>query len=293
MTSIECVLHSGAVLGESPWWDKDDQRLWWVDIRKRLLHCFDPAECLDISYDVGEQLGCAVRQKSGGLLLAMESGIYSFNPSESTKILKASLDINYQGQRFNDGCTDPVGRFWVGSMIDDGGPAKQMGRIYRLDMDGKLSAFFKPVFTANGIAFAPDGKYMYFADTNRAVQTIWVCEYDLETGIPSKPKTFLGCDDLAGRPDGATVDVDGCYWFAAVGGWSIVRVTPKGKIDRTIKLPIEKPSKVMFGGASLDTLFVTSISEKISNRPAQPDAGSLFAIYGLGTTGIAQNRYSD
>ena len=61
--------------------------------------------------------------------------------------------------------------------------------------------------------------------------------------------------------DGATVDADGCYWMAGFGGWQVVRITPDGRADRIIEMPVEKPSKVMFGGAALDTLYVTSISE--------------------------------
>jgi L-arabinonolactonase len=94
------------------------------------------------------------------------------------------------------------------------------------------------------------------------------------------------------RSDGATIDVDGCYWFAGVGGWQIVRVTPAGIVDRIIEMPVEKPSKVMFGGSGLDTLYVTSIAEGIGDPAAQPEAGSLFAITGIGTHGLPQARFA-
>ncbi|MGC6518893.1 MAG: SMP-30/gluconolactonase/LRE family protein, partial [Candidatus Puniceispirillaceae bacterium] len=108
---------------------------------------------------------------------------------------------------------------------------------------------------------------------------------------PSGRRVLLDCRDLAGRPDGATVDIDGGYWFAGVGGWQVVRVTPDGKVDRIIEMPVEKPSKVMFGGADLDTLYVTSISEGVSEGSDQPEAGSLFAVTGLGTAGLPQARF--
>ena len=47
----------------------------------------------------------------------------------------------------------------------------------------------------------------------------------------------------------------------------------------------------MFGGAALDTLYVTSISEGASADQQQPEAGSLFAITGLGTAGLPQARF--
>ena len=103
---------------------------------------------------------------------------------------------------------------------------------------------------------------------------------------------FFHSGEVAGRPDGAPIDVDGCYWFAGVGGWQIVRVTPAGMVDRIIEMPVEKPSKVMFGGAGLDTLYVTSIAEGVSDKAVQPEAGSLFAITGTGTQGLPQARFA-
>ena len=55
-------------------------------------------------------------------------------------------------------------------------------------------------------------------------------------------------------PDGGTIDADGCYWMAGVGGWQLVRFTPAGKVDMIIDMPVEKPSKIAFGGADLASL---------------------------------------
>ena len=109
---------------------------------------------------------------------------------------------------------------------------------------------------------------------------------------------FFDTRAVAGRPDGGTVDADGCYWMAGVGGWQIYRITPEGKLDRTIDVPVEKPTKPMFGGPDLDTLYVTSLSLGLTRRAPrpQPEAGSLFAITGLGVQGVPQvavRRISD
>jgi len=176
------------------------------------------------------------------------------------------------------------------SQLDE--DVKKNGSYYRLDADHQVSRHFDPVFTTNGLAFSPDGTVMYYADTNRDVQTIWACDYDPDSGTPSNSRVFFHSGEVAGRPDGATVDADGCYWFAGVGGWQLVRVTPRGKLDRIIEVPVEKPSKVMFGGAGLDTLFVTSISDGVEDRVGQPEAGSLFAVTGIGTVGVPQIRFA-
>ena len=72
----------------------------------------------------------------------------------------------------------------------------------------------------------------------------------------------------------------------------MVRITPDGQIDRIIEMPVERPTKVMFGGASLDTLYVTSMGDGLADDPAQTLAGGLFAITGLGTGGVPQARFA-
>ena len=290
--SVECVVASRSQLGEGAIWDEGDSRLWWVDIRAGLVHCYDPVSGINEGTTVGEQVGSIARRDAGGLVMATESGLYLFDPESGERQCLATPESHLEGNRFNDGTTDPRGRFWAGTMRDDGAPPERRGRFYRLDADHTLSQHLDPVHTTNGLAFSPDGRVMYFADTNRDVQTVWACDYDLDSGTPSVPRLFFHSGEIAGRPDGATVDVDGCYWFAGVGGWQVVRLTPQGSIDRIIEMPVEKPSKVMFGGAGLDTLYVTSIGGDGGDAARQPEAGSLFAITGLGTHGLPQARFA-
>ena len=103
---------------------------------------------------------------------------------------------------------------------------------------------------------------------------------------------FLDFADLPGRPDGACVDADGCYWIACVYGWAVLRVTPEGEIDRRIDLPVEIPTMPAFGGPDMATLFVTSIGERGSRpgAPGQRDAGGLFAIE-TGVRGLVEPRF--
>ena len=76
--------------------------------------------------------------------------------------------------------------------------------------------------------------------------------------------------------------------MAGVSGWELVRITPKGKIDMIIKMPIEKPTKIAFGGSKLDTMYVTSIGSDITQGTIkeQPKAGGVFALTIPGIKGI-------
>jgi sugar lactone lactonase YvrE len=290
--AVECVVDCQARLGEGAWWDADDRALWWVDIKAGLVHRYDPSSGENASFDWGEPVACLARRDAGGLVVGTASGIHLFDPDTGARDLLADPEPGLTGNRFNDGTTDPQGRFWAGTMRDDGSPPERRGRFYRVDADHDVTGWFDPVFTTNGLAFSPDGRVMYLADTNRDVRTIWACDYDLETGTPSAKRLFFDTCRIAGRPDGATVDADGCYWMAGFGGWQVVRITPDGQIDRIIEMPVERPTKVMFGGASLDTLYVTSMGDGLADDPAQTLAGGLFAITGLGTGGVPQARFA-
>ena len=289
---IDIAVASPARLGEGAVWDVADACLWWVDIKAGLIHRFDPQSGSNRSFDFGEPVGCLARRAAGGLIVAAASGFYLFDPETGQRVALVDPEADLTGNRFNDGGCDPAGRFWAGTMHDDGTPRQQIGAFWRYDDDRTASRFFDPLYTSNGLAYSSDGSVMYISDSNAAVQTIWAYDYDLASGTPTNRRVFYDCAGIDGRPDGATVDADGCYWTALFGGWQVARITPDGVIDRTISLPVANPTKPMFGGAELDVLYVTSAGDGLAVDPAQPHAGCLFAISGLGVTGLPQARYA-
>jgi len=177
--------------------------------------------------------------------------------------------------------------------MKDGGEPKQQGKFYLLDTDLKLTEMDKLFYTTNGLAFSPNGDTIYFSDSNKLTRTIWSCNYDSATGLTGKAKTFFDTREVNGRPDGGTVDAEGCYWMAGVSGWQIYRISPEGELLFTLDVPVEKPTKPMFGGKNLDILYLTSIGFGLTegSEANQPDAGGLFAIKGLGVKGLWQPRF--
>jgi sugar lactone lactonase YvrE len=79
--------------------------------------------------------------------------------------------------------------------------------------------------------------------------------------------------------------------MAGVGGAQLVRLTPAGRIDRIVELPLARPSKPAFGGPGLDVLFVTTIGRDQQAVPGQPRPGALLAITGLGVQGVPEIRF--
>lgn len=290
---VECVVQARALLGECPIWSDVEQQLYWVDIEGRSIHRFDPATGVDASRPVpGRPCSIALTEMPGRLLVALELGLsfvdWEGGSSEPWLTLESAADA--PGNRLNDGRCDRAGRFWVGSMFDPTSARRFTGRLHRVEPSGAVTTVRSEVGVANGLAFSPDGKTMYFADTLR--ETVWAYDYDLDSGEAWNERVFLDFGALPGRPDGACVDEDDCYWIACVYGWAILRVRPDGTVDRRIDLPVEKPSMPAFGGAALDTLYVTSIGSGGSRplAPGQPKAGGLFAIE-AGYRGVAEPRF--
>ncbi len=288
---IACVVASRSKVGEGAVWDHRAQILWWVDIAAGLVHRYDPETGRNRTFEWGEPVGCLAVREPGGLILATKSGFHLFDPETGAREALADPEAHLPDNRFNDGATDTLGRFWAGTM-KDGGEPQRLGTFYRYDPDGTLTAHFDKVYTTNGMAFSPDGRTIYFSDSNPQIRTIWSASYDPETGTPGEPREFFDTREVAGRPDGGTVDADGCYWMAGVSGWQLLRITPQGKVDRIIEMPVEKPTKPMFGGPKLDILYVTSIGVSLTEGTEQPEAGSLFAVSGLGVTGVPQTRFA-
>ena len=291
MVTVDCVLDAKARLGEAALWCERDQVLWWADIEGRALHRFDPATGQDIGTPLPRRIGCFALRAGGGFVVALEDGFFFLDAAgQLTPIVDPEADR--PGNRFNDGTTDPAGRFIAGTMPM--GPREPVGALYRLWPEGRCERLFDRLTVTNGCAFSPDGRTFYFSDSEASIRTIWACDYEPDTGAVGNRRVFVDTHGLAGRPDGGTVDAAGCYWMAGVGGWQLVRFTPAGKVDLIVEVPVEKPTKIAFGGAGLDVLYLTSIgmSPTPGTEARQPQAGGIFALRVPGVTGLVQPRFA-
>ena len=287
-----CVLPAAAQLGECPVWSPDDARLYWVDIDARAVHRFDPASGLDEQRPApGRPGSLALTAIPGRLLVAMEGRLAFLDWDPGTWSDWVALEPEGVGNRLNDGRCDPAGRFWVGSMFDPAAAGKATGRLHRVASDGTARTVRSTIGVPNGLAFAPDGRTMYFADTPR--EMVWAYDYDVDDGEATNERVFLDFGRLPGRPDGACVDEAGGYWIACLFGSAVLRVTPAGAIDRTVRVPVVKPTMPAFGGDDLSTLFITTIGGGGSHPrdPDQVDAGGLFAVE-TGVRGWPETRFA-
>ena len=290
--SMEQVGRHLCAVGESPLWSPGEQALYWVDIEGRALHRWQAAGSRSQTWSLPERPACIALHALGGLVCALESSLVQLQLHDDGQIdvqTLGSVSHPQQGMRFNDGRCDRSGRFWVGSMVMNMALEAPAGRIYRLASATLTCPLNDPLVVPNGLAFSPDGATLYLSDSHPSVQLVWA--FDLaRDGTPTRRRIFIDMKLHPGRPDGAAVDVDGCYWTCGNDAGQVHRFTPDGRLDRSIVVPVSKPSMCAFGGPQLDELYITSI------RPAEPPPGEA-ALAGAtfvcrpGVQGLAETAF--
>jgi sugar lactone lactonase YvrE len=264
---LERVAAPASQVGESPVWHAREAAWYWVDIPARQVWRMEHGSGALRSWSTAEMAACIAVDDGGGLIAGMETGIFHLGLDDGPGALDAQAQLlagvehACAPMRFNDGRCDRQGRFWSGTMFLDMAQARPVGRLYRYTAGAGLSApMVDGLITQNGLAWSPDGRTMYLSDSHPDSRLIWAYDYDTDSGTPSNRRVFVDMNrHRPGRPDGAAMDVDGCYWICANDGSAVMRFTPQGKLDRTIALPMIKPSMCAFGGPQGDTLLVTSI----------------------------------
>lgn len=283
MTAIDRLTEPTCTVGESPVWRAAESALYWVDIPAKRIHRLHADSGRQDSWTADEMAACIAFDQDGSVIAGMETGVFSLELTAqgvASATLLAAPELPMSNMRFNDGRCDRQGRFWAGTMHMDMAAAHPVGALYRYaDRDGLSAPMESGLLTQNGLAWSPDGTRMYLSDSNAKAQFIWCYDYDADAGVPRNRRLFVDMNRHPGRPDGAAVDADGCYWTCANDAGQLLRFTPHGTLDRSIALPVKKPSMCAFGGARLDTLYVTSIRpQKAEDLDGQPMAGAVFAL---------------
>jgi sugar lactone lactonase YvrE len=290
---MERISDIRCTVGESPTWSAAESAWYWVDIPAKRVWRLDGASGAARFWTTSEMVACVAAKADGGLIAGMETGIFSLELDEAeaatqTRLAAPAAGLG-EGMRFNDGRCDRQGRFWSGTMFMDMSAARAVGELYRYDAARGISApLVSELITQNGLAFSPDGRTMYLSDSHPARRMVWVFDYDIVDGVPSNRRVFADMSTYVGRPDGAAIDSDGCYWICGNDGGCVLRFTPDGKLDRRIDVPMLKPAMCAFGGKDLDTLMVTSI---VSGKPEDAEWGGAVVLLRPGVQGVAETPF--
>jgi sugar lactone lactonase YvrE len=285
-TPVTCLVASNDKLGEGCFWDAEGGFLWWLDIiLPSRIHRLHIESGDHRSWALTEMVTAMAKRRDGTLIVGSANGLNFFNPrSGALTAINRQLEPERPQNRGNDGACDARGRFWFGTMMNNIGRdgsdmpiTHSSGTLFRVDPDLAVTAMVHNVGVSNGPCWSPDGKTFYFTDS--MAQVIWAYDFDVEAGTISNRRVFNDSKDH-GYPDGATVDADGFVWSARWEGHCVVRIDPKGRIDRIVPMPASRVTNVCFGGANLDILYATTaragVAEAVLHK--NPLQGGLFCF---------------
>ena len=289
------VLHNEPMqVGECPFWHDVESALYWVDINGLTVNRVHPASGKFSSWKMASEPSAIAADGDNNLVVATRLGFVRLNTTSGaiSDICPAPYDPKIV--RFNDGRVDPAGRFWVGTMYEP--RDKPAAEMYVLERDELRLAWSGGMTNSNGLAWAPDGRTMFHADTTS--HRIDCYDFDAAAGSVANGRNLVtfstdkSAADYGGRPDGATVDAEGNYWVAMFEGGRLLKLSPTGELLREVQLPVRCPTAVAFGGADLRTLYVTSASHgRSAEELAQyPLTGKVLCMK-VDVAGVVQPEY--
>jgi sugar lactone lactonase YvrE len=275
-------------LGESPLWDAQAGRLWWVDSVAGAIHAAseDGERQIDRRYD--SMIG-SIGFADHGLIAGFADHFALIDGTTGQATPLATVPGHDGSMRLNDGKVDRSGRHYICGQTRQRDDAT--GTLFRLSTAGALDPIACDMRISNAICFSVDGRRLYFADSLDG--TIRCHDYDPATGAVGARVATIDLTPIGKAPDGATVDANGNIWVALVLDQAIACISPRGDLIARIESPIPFPSCPAFGGANLDTLYVTSIANSGHMLVTDhPDGGRILAIRGLGVRGVPEQRFA-
>ncbi len=306
-------------LGESPFWHPGERALYWIDIAGRaVLRTRGEIGTAPVveRWAMPADPGCIAPAQRGGLVIALRDGIYRARDWGGALQRMTPVDYDQATTRFNDGKCDALGRFWAGTLFEP--KDQRIATLYCLDARARaqghaplLTRIANDATTANGLAFAPDRRTLYWADTAAHAVRAW--DWAAEPNTLSRPRLFQQFDpkpegwtaDAAhllpatgrpyqGRPDGATIDAQGNYWVAMFEGAQLLCFSPSGERLAALPLPVQCPTMPCFGGDDLRTLFVTSARQgrSVAELGRLPSSGAVLSRQ-LDTPGLPVSFFEE
>lgn len=278
MNRAEVVSAPVSVHGEGPVWDAFHRRLFWVDMMGQRIHALDPSTGTVESKSFPD-LVCAIAPTGSARLqvaFAKEVAWVDWPSGAVTPMVAVERDL--PGNRCNDGKRDPAGRFWIGTMSRSG-EVVGAGALYRLENDGTLTRVLTGLTIANGMAWSPDQRTMYFIDS--PTREVWAFDFDPVASSISNRRTVVRVPESLGWPDGMTIAADGSLWVAHWGAGCVAHWDPvAGRLLGTIATDCPHTSSCCFGGAGERDLYITTSQLGLSPKDlvGAPLSGSLFRV---------------
>lgn len=262
------VLHTGMRWGEGPVWFADGQFLLWSDIPNNRMLRWSEGQPASVFRDPSGNANGNTRDRQGRLVTC-ESGGRRVTRTEHDGSITVIAE-RYRGKRFNspnDVVVMSDDSIWFtdpdyGILSDYTGDKaeSEIGacNVFRFEpRTGEIGVVAGDMAKPNGLAFSPDEKILYVADSGASHDPDGphhIVAYDVcADGSLSKRRIFA--DIGPGIPDGMRVDVDGNIWTSAADG--VHCIAPDGELIGKILVP-ETVANLTFGGPKRNRLFITA-----------------------------------
>ncbi len=245
------VLASGFVWSEGPVWIKEGSFLLFSDVPRNEVLRWREGEGVGVFLKPSGFTGVGTYSDepgSNGLTLDKQGALISCEHGDRriSRMVwgsgKRTVADNYQGKRFNspndvvvksDGTlyfTDPP--YGLAKKADDPSRELDFFGVYRVGTDGKVTLLTREMTRPNGLAFSPDEKILYVAQSDPD-KAIWMAYPVKSDGTLDKGKVFydataMSKQGLKGLPDGLKVDRNGYLFATGPGG--ILIFSPDGTL---------------------------------------------------------------
>jgi gluconolactonase len=264
---------------EGPVWNRKGGYLIFSDIPGNAIMTWSPsggasvfrARIFEGEYSAGAQVGTnGLTLDKEFRIIAAEHGNRQVSRIEQDGAVTV-LAGRYEGKRLNSPndlvikkngdiyFTDPpFGLLRPGQGVADAAknPLRELdfNGVFRITAPGKIDVMTKDLALPNGLAFSPDEKRLYVANSADKTWSVYDVKPD---GTLANARIFYDAEKEAapGVPDGMKVDTKGNVWATGPGG--ILVISPQGKLLGSIQFP-EVPANCAWGDADGKALYVTA-----------------------------------
>ncbi len=264
MSEVAVIADYGDLCGECPVWDGAGS-LFWTDIAGCRFYRYHQSSGRHEIVREGLQINGFRLNRPGGFVITNAGGVWLWDGAGTVRLIAEEVDGSKL--QLNDCIADPVGRLYAGTCFYDPNAEYDMGKLIRVDTDGKAAIVDEGFHMANGLGFSPDCSILYFTDSG--ARCIYAYDYQLHNGEIRNRRVVVQVPDTEGLPDGMTVDSEGFIWSAQWFGGCVVRYDPEGSIEQRISIPAKQTSAIAFGGDDLTDIFITSAA-KSGSLPIMP-----------------------
>ena len=274
-------------LGEGTLWVKDQNSIFFVDIKKKRIFSLNIKTKKKKIFKVNKEIGFIAHFKKQIFILGLQGEIRIQN-LKTKKILKSiNIEPKIKLNRINDGKTDPKGNLWFGTM-DNLERKIEKGSLYKLDKNLNLKKIDKNYRITNGPAFINQFNF-YHTDSGKKI--IYKIKINKKNEIIKK-NIFKKFTFNEGSPDGMTLDKNNNLWVAHYHGACVSVFDSKAKLIHRVQLPAKNITNCAFGGQNNNELFITSATKGMNKAELRKFrySGFLFSVK-TNTRGFVQKKF--